>query len=676
MVSQIIEKAKRADKARDSRPLNKRTIQMLGLTVLLSQLPLLLHLPLWLTLPGIGLAVAKIRSDVQHKPLLPATLTLIFVLLAVIAVFAHYGYLFGRDPCVAFLFLLISFKFVETNKVYDASLLIVLCAFLLVTQFFFRQSLVSAIISIPSLYFIGLSLFMVQREGADFNTRDMVHLTSKLFLQAIPIALILFVVVPRISHNPWNSNGGSHATTGLSSSMSPGSFASLSKSNEVAFRVEFNGAPPAPHERYWRGPVLSGFDGYDWFVMPQQISRDSSPQSLTTAKSAGRQIDYTVTMVANYQPWLLTLDTPARLPVLNNNGKLQVSANRELQINTSRPISQPLRYSASSILSDNFSHPETPSNATLITTSSNPKASAFAKQLRAQHTDDASFAKALLKWFNTEPFHYTLNPPRLGRNSIDDFIFNSRRGFCEHYAGSFVFMLRAAGIPARVVTGYQGGEMSDDYMIVRQSDAHAWTEAYINSRWQRFDPTASVAPERVEQGASDTLFPDSSNRLFQAADFPFFGAISLKWDAINFAWQRMVIGFDSDNQSAMWKKLGIEKPSAWMIVLGFIIVAGLWALLILKPAGLFSREKHALCETYWRKLATRLDRHGLQKESGETVLAYLERASQQWPQHRAHFESVKQSYCNATYSAEGNDPALHRQYAMNIKQASSLIKTL
>lgn len=674
-----------AENAAAEKPLTQRTLQMLGITVLLAQLPLLLHLPLWLTLPGIGLVFAKMRMGRQSKPLLPPTLTVIFVLLSVIAVFAHYGYLFGRDPCVAFLFLLLSFKYVETRKNYDASLLIILCAFLLLTQFFFRQSLVSAMLCIPAMYFVGLTLFVLQRGTSATDTRTMVHITAKLFLQAIPVALILFVAVPRITHKPWNGNGNGQAVTGLSASMSPGSIASLSKSNEVAFRVEFDNAPPSPPERYWRGPVLTGFDGYDWFILPDKkaaykntASDNSSAYSATG--STGRRLDYTVTMPASYQPWLLALDTPATVPEPLNNKKLKVTVNRERQINTAAPVNQPLRYRASSLLSDQFQPSEKPDATTLITTGSNPKARAFALELRAKYSNDSHLVNSLLNWFNREPFHYTLSPPKLGRHSIDDFIFNSRRGFCEHYAGSFVFMLRAAGIPARVVTGYQGGKMSNGYMIVRQSDAHAWAEAYIDNKWQRFDPTAAVAPERVEAGAAEALGDDASLSFVKKIEIPvlssFAATAALKWDAINFAWQRIVIGFDSDKQDALWKKFGIEKPQGWMIVVLLIASALLWAMIILKPFSSRSVEKLSPCNKSWRKLTIKLQQHGLAGIKGETPADYIERACKKWPQHRTLLQSVMQSYNEGVYSVAGSDPDRHRQLALEMKSAIASIGRL
>ncbi len=655
-----------------SRQLTSQTQRILGITVLLSQLPLLLHLPLWLSLPGIGLVLAKLMAKPKDQFSIPPALTIVFVLLSAIAVFFHYGHIFGRDPCVAFLYLLLGFKFAETRRAYDASLLIVLCAFLLLTQFFFRQSLFAAILSIPAMYFVGLSLFALQRGLTKTDTRTMVHVTARLFLQAMPIAALLFVVVPRISQAPWGGNGSGdgQAQTGLSARMSPGSIASLSKSNEVAFRVEFNGQPPLAHERYWRGPVLTGYDGYDWFILP------SNTRAQATPNTNGRKIDYTVTLPASYQPWLLALDTPLAAPIAINNNKLLINLNQELQIDTATPVDQPLRYQATSILSDRFTPATPPNTATLLTTATNPQARSLALEFRTKHASDAALANEILLWFNREPFHYTLNPPKLGDNSIDDFIFTTRRGFCEHYAGSFVFMLRAAGIPARVVTGYQGGEMNAGYMIVRQSDAHAWAEAYIDGQWRRYDPTAAVAPQRVEQGASDALRNDASRSFLSRVDIPLLDSAKLQWDKVNFAWQKMVIDFDSTRQQAMWKKLGIEKPSGWMIVVALIAAAALWALIILKPLSELRREPLPPCEKQWRKLSKKLAAYGFAKHQSETYTSFVERACKQWPQYQVPLRSIVESYHSGMYAPEGGDPHHHQQMAEQMKSTLRKLKRM
>lgn len=651
-----------------SKPLSHRTQRILGITVLLSQLPLLLHLPVWLTLPAIILVFIKMMSKQERPFTLPPAASIVLLFMAVAAVFLNYGHLFGRDPCVAFLFLLLSFKYAETRRNYDASLLIVLSAFILLTQFFFRQSLSSSILSIPSMFFIGLSLFALQRENTQTDTRTMVHLTARLFLQAIPIATILFVAVPRLSQAPWGGLNSGHATTGLSARMSPGSIASLSKSQEVAFRVEFDGAPPTAGQLYWRGPVLTGYDGHDWYIFPGSASK---PQP----KSEGRNLDYTVTMSPSYQSWLLALDTPTNPPVAEGNSKVQIRLNHELQAETIKPIDQPFRYQATSVLSDRFTPANLPGSENLLTTSTNPKARTFAQTLRRDHESDIEIVNALMQWFNQEEFHYTLNPPKLGDHAIDDFLFNSRRGFCEHYAGSFAFMLRAAGIPARIVTGYQGGEMSDGYMIVRQADAHAWTEAYIDNEWRRFDPTAAVSPDRVELGAGEALRDDPSLGFMGKIEIPFISALTLKWDAVNFAWQRMIIDFDSSRQEALWRKLGIDKPSGLIIALTLFAAAALWAMVILKPAG-FRRQPVQACEKYWLKLVRKLESHGLTKNPGETPGSYIERATLSWPQYRQQLNALVNSYHSGIYSSHADDRQQHMQSAKEMKLALSELRRL
>jgi len=657
-----------------STDLTDTTQKLLGITALLAQLPLIWHLPLWIAVPGMLLVLRKVTAQPKQNHTLHPILLLVFLALAVAAVYVHYGYWIGRDPCIAFLFLLLSFKYTETNRTPDASLLIILCAFLLMTQFFFRQSLIAAILSVPSMYFIGLSLFSLQRGQAKTDTKTMVHITAKLFLQAMPIALLLFIVVPRLSHAPWSGINSGHATTGLSSSMSPGSIASLSKSNEVAFRVEFNSTPPWTHERYWRGPVMTGFDGENWFIVPE-IARvtndkdtDKNVEAISSPPTNSRQLEYTVTMSPSYQNWILALDTPTTTPVIENDKTIQIDINNALQIDTNKPINKPLRYHAVSAISDRFRPSLQPGVENLITAGSNPKARQLARQLRGAHNSNSALALAILNRFNNEPFHYTLNPPKLSATAIDDFLFSTKRGFCEHYASSFVFLMRAAGVPARVVTGYQGGEMSDGYMIVRQSDAHAWAEAFIDGHWQRYDPTAAVAPNRVEQGASETFRQDPSASFLQRLDLPILHTISLRWDSINFAWQRMIINFDASNQRALWKRLGIEKPSAWLIVVAMIVAAIIWGLIILRPIRENGRKPITRCDLYWQKLTQKLRSGGLAQRNGETQSAYIERAVEQWPQHAESLRQIITCYHSGTYAREGEDEAHYNEMADHMKQ--------
>jgi transglutaminase-like putative cysteine protease len=639
-----------------AQPLTQQTFTVLGLTVLLTQLPLLFHLPLQLTLPGMLLTLIRLIPGLHSRiRFLPALMTPL-VLLSAVAIVLYYGNFFSRDPCVVFLFLLINFKFIETRRINDASLIIVLCAFLLLTQFFYWQTIFAAMLAIPSMFTIGLSLFSLQRGTSSMPLRDMTNVTAKLFLQAIPIAAILFIAVPRLPSAGFGSGGEGTATTGLSSSMRPGSVSNLTKSNAVAFRVDFDGAPPPATDRYWRGPVLSGFDGVEWFINPSANRHYVMRDAANTPTSSARYTTYTVTAEPTSNPWLLALDTPSSLPYSGQKAGRKVvigHINRELQVNATRRHNGAFRYQISSLLMDRFSPATPPEETSLFTANTNPAARRYASELRQRYPDDEMLVNQILRWFNREPFFYTLQPQTLGENGIDEFLFSTRRGFCEHYAGSFVFMLRAAGIPARVVTGYQGGEMNGDYMIVRQSDAHAWAEAYINGQWRRYDPTAAVAKERIESGFDAALGNEMTGLTYRLSQYPLIKSIALGWDAVSYKWQSWIIDFDSRTQNSFWQSIGLQKPKGWHVALILAAVSVLWALIILLPGSILRQADP--CVKQWLRLQGKFSRHGVYPSSHETPTAYIARVSQHWPQHTGQLREILSLYQHGRFSAAAQD---------------------
>lgn len=644
--------------------------RLLGTTVLCTQLPLIWHIPLWLSLPGMLLVLLKTVPSLDQRISVPPYFMTPMVLIAALGIILHYGHFFARDPCVAFLFLLVGFKYSESNRTYDASLVIVLCAFLLLTQFFYWQSIMAALFTIPAIFFIGLSLCSLQRGSAPMATREMVHITSKLFLQAIPIATLLFVAIPRLSTTNWGTSSDGSSVTGLSSRMSPGSIADLSKSSEVAFRVEFDSVEPSPFDLYWRGPILNGFDGSEWYILPSTTTNHFAPHR----SESSPVVNYTVTMEPTRNPWILVLDTPSALPVgTNGTDKKIARINSERQLNATRHLTKAVRYRASSTLTDRFTPALAPDASSLLTTDSNPQTRVFATSLREQYPDDNVFANQLLLWFNRESFVYTLQPPRLGKNSIDEFLFDSREGFCEHYAGSFVFMLRAAGIPARVVTGYQGGEINDDYMIVRQSYAHAWAEAFIEGQWLRFDPTAAVAPERVEEGFQATVGREQGNIIQQ---LPWINTAKLQLDAINYAWQQFIIGFDVDSQTAMWQKLGLNKPRGWMIAVMLLVAALIWMLLILFPSYLLRSGTSSPCEKQWALFCRRFGARGVLRLGHESPGDYVQRVIRHSPQHHRSIRVILQNYELGRFSESGQNRKSHSQYAQTMKDELQFIGKL
>jgi transglutaminase-like putative cysteine protease len=482
--------------------------------------------------------------------------------------------------------------------------------------------------------------------------------TGTLILQGIPIAALMFVLFPRIAAPLWGVPADAGANTGLSETMAPGSISDLSLSDAVAFRVDFDGPVPPPAQRYWRGPVLSRFDGREWSLVPRAGSGALAPWG-----PGG--VAYTVTLEPHGKPWLFALELPASLPrPAGDDGTLSrpeafAFLARDQQLVARTPVSQVIQYSQRSMLRDAFpeADPEEGQDYLRLPRSANPRTAALARELRAQGGDDRAVVGAALSWFRGEPFVYTLTPPLLDRDPVDAFLFDTRRGFCEHYAGAFVVMMRAAGIPARVVTGYQGGEVNPrgGYLIVRQSDAHAWAEVLVDRAWRRVDPTATVAPSRIETGLSRAVADDEPVPLFARLDAGWLKSTQFAFDALNHAWRRNVVGFNRDRQRELWRDLTIDRYAGWQIAM---IGGGLglaWAAIAVALIGLrrARRERELML---WSEACTRLERAGLPRLPHEGPIAYASRASRRWPQFAIAFSAIAESYAALRYGPPSSRP--------------------
>jgi transglutaminase-like putative cysteine protease len=620
--------------------MDARTLYALATVLLLVQLPHILHLPLWISLTGAGLV--GLRLFLLHEPdrkavrflLSPITITLLAAATAFL-IRLDFGYSIGRDPSVAFLFVLVAAKFAEIRRASDATFLLCLAAFLLLTQYFYSQTILSALVTLPAIVALTYALSILRDSDNPATNTQQLKLVSKLLLHGLPLAAILFLIFPRLPGPLWSLPEDAMARTGLSDSMSPGSIGEISKSSEVAFRVEFDGPPPASHQLYWRGPVLSEFDGRNWKASKSMIEAGPRLQG-----GKGNLHSYTVMLQPHKQRWLFALDAAISLPksdnVKQNNPGIQTSTRvlgrlmNDGQLIANKTVSQLLRYRQSSILSDTLHTSRPPPKNTRYLPGRNPKTIEFATSLRNNSTSDMEYAMSVLQHFNRDVFRYTLKPQLLGDASVDEFLFQTKEGFCEHYAAAFVVMMRAAGIPARVVTGYLGGQMNGDYMIVRQSDAHAWAEAYINGAWRRYDPTGYVAPSRVELGLSAALPDETSNTGFARLDSSWLRQTQLKWDAMNHRWQQFVVNFDNDSQDKFWEKFGFKNPSMLQITIAVLGISLVWSLLIL---GLPTKtQKHlALNERLWRRLCHRLLSHRFARISNESASEFLTRAAVRWP---------------------------------------------
>jgi transglutaminase-like putative cysteine protease len=521
------------------------------------------HLPGWIVQVAIGLLLWRGWITFRGERLPPRWLLLPACLMVMAGVLLSYDTMLGRDTGVAMLVLLVAFKLLEMHARRDAFVVVFLSFFLILMNFFYSKSLLTSLL-------MGLAVVLVLTVQISCQyTRQAPPLSQRLRLagtivgMALPVMAVLFLLFPRMYGPFWgaaNSSGGS-GSTGLSQTMAPGNITRLALSSEVAFRVQFFDSVPPNPKLYWRGPVLGHFDGRNWSALP--ANSRTAPQLLRNGAPATR---YQVTMEASGQNSIFVLEMPATSPWL---GTSQALVAPDLQLLALQPVNQRLRYEAASFLDFQFGAND--SGQTLrdwlqLPAGYNPRSQELAARLMNATRDPEQLASRVMQMFRDQPFRYTLNPPPLGQHSVDEFLFDTRAGFCEHFASAFVVLMRAMDIPSRVVTGYQGGELNalDGYMTVRQSDAHAWAEYWVPKRgWVRIDPTAAVAPARIESGSQAALPSGLLGGLVSVdADSRWARAlISMRanWDALNNRWNQWVLDYSATRQKNLLQAMGFDR---------------------------------------------------------------------------------------------------------------------
>jgi protein-glutamine gamma-glutamyltransferase len=483
-----------------------------------------------------------------------------------------------------------------------------------------------------------------------FDNRVAVLLAGRALLYALPLALVLFALFPRLPGAFWALPPSEGAETGLSDSMSPGSISQLTSSYEIAFRVKFDGEPPPAPQRYWRGPVLHDFDGYTWKRRP---GGGYLPQALTYA---GEAYHYRITLEPSQQRWWFTLDTVDHSPAP------YVYFNYDYELVARDPVTDTTSFDA-------VSHTVTRSTGPLSKLARqvetqwpkgrNPRSLQLARDIRARVSSDGAFVDAVLKLLRTGGFVYSLTPPLLDYDSVDDFLFNTRSGFCGHYASAFVTLMRGAGIPARVVTGYLGGEWNPigEYFIVRQSDAHSWAEVWLEGRgWTRIDPTAVVEPERLTRGIMN-LLPDAGSAEARLVRFsPNFAALLQRWDAVNMWWSSHVLKYDFKSQLNLLSRLGIHSPDLSTLGWAFVTALLSWMTWIAWQMGRGpSRVRADRLARAYARLCRKLAGIGLPRSAHQNPIAYAEAVAEQRPDLQEAVRGLLARYAELRYGAPRAD---------------------
>ena len=518
-----------------------------------------LNLPIWVITICTAFGFWRYLIQQNKLPMPKFWLLLLITLFMCTAIVVTFRASFGRDASLSLLVARMSLKLLETKTPRDYMLLIILAYFLVGSLFLFNQTIATFALSIPPLFLLTATLINVSlssnqtKSDTPSNRQNqppqfILLLAGKLLLQAVPVMLILFVLFPRIPGPLWGiPQDGAKAMTGLSDSLSFGNISDLTKNSAIAFRVRFKGETPAKNLLYWRGPVLWHQENRNWLMSSQTIGL--SQENLRVENSP---IEYTVTLEPHNRLWLLMLDMPTLVPPL-------AKLTHDYQVLANSPVRSRIRYNAISHASYKLGTVlnERERIMTLqITEGENARTKALAATWT--HLTPESIVQKALSMYRQQPFIYTLRPPILGENPVDDFLFNTKKGFCEHYASSFVYLMRAANVPARIVTGYQGGELNPNgnYLIVRQSDAHAWAEVWLeNKGWVRIDPTAAVSPERIEQGIDAAINELDDLPLMSRRDYPMLRSAFLNWDSVNNGWNQWVLGYDDQKQLEFLKKL-------------------------------------------------------------------------------------------------------------------------
>ena len=610
------------------------------------------HLPAALTAIGVLLLAWRGLIARSGRPLPPRSLLVAIAAAIVTVVLFEFRHVFGKDPGIGLLAGLLSLKLLETDSVRDGRAVVLLCFFMQLGQFLYEQNMAIAALALLGTLAAVASLLALQGAAAPARTRAID--AARLQVLAVPLMLVLFVLFPRVQGPLWGLPADAYSRTGgLSDSMAPGDLARLGESSEIAFRAVFQGDPPPPAERYWRGPVLTRFDGHTWRAGPLRTARQPA------YRAQGVAYPYALTLEAHNQHWLLALDFPAAAPGLRYSD--------DYQLLSREPVHSRLRVEL-------LSYPHTPvgrdeAEATLrealeLPAGANPRTVELGHSLRAAARRPDDIPALAIDHFRRRRLTYTLDPAPLGRDDVDSFLFDTRQGFCEHFAAAFVVTLRAAGVPARVVTGYQGGELNpvDGTLVIRQSDAHAWAEVWLaGSGWQRIDPTAASAPLRIENGLAAAL-PDSARLpLLMRADLAWLHALRNQFDALNNRWNEWVLGYNPARQRALLGGLGFGEPdwqtlTALMGAASAVVMAAItvWTLRRRSPADALDRS--------WARLCRRLATVGLARAAWEGPLDYAARVARQRPDLAAPLTALATDYARLRYGPDDADPTRLRRF--------------
>jgi protein-glutamine gamma-glutamyltransferase len=599
-----------------------------------------------------GFALLWYGLHVKLSIALPGRVIRMLVTVAAVAgVALSFRTLTGLAAGSALLLVMGAAKLLETRDQRDAMVVAMVSLVLLLAACLDRQSLLRVPLYAMTGWIAIAAIAALGTAQEASQVRSALRTAGRSLVLALPLGLLCFVLVPRLPSGLWSLPNSDKATTGLSDEMSPGSISELSLSDAIAFRVRFDQVVPPPAQRYWRGPVLHDFDGTTWrrrrgqLALPPKVATSSDP------------VSYEVMLEPHNREYLFALETTQAI-----TGRRHL-ATFDGQFLAARPVTAASNYRGTAALQVRYTDTLTLLGRRIdlsLPQDRNPRTIALAKQLRAQAASNAAYSKLVLDYFRNSGFEYTLTPPLLGIHSVDDLIFNTKLGFCGHFASAYVTMMRAAGVPARVVTGYLGGEWNGygGYYVVRQSNAHAWAELWIDGTgWVRADPTAVIAPARLQSELRDIL-PDSS-RIAALRRAPWLLDLRDTWDAASTWWQQQVVEFDLAKQAAFFDRLGLPNVDYRKLALMLLAAGTTWLALVWwhLRRGARSSSLDAVAKL-WRRYVTLLQRAGIATNDFDAPRDIAKRAVALLPHAASSIHTFTDGYVATRYGKSNVSPSV------------------
>lgn len=599
-------------------------------------LPHLTRVPLWVLAIYLGAALWRLQMHRERALMPPRWLRLLLGLAAGGAVIASYQTLIGLDPMVALLLVASALKLIESVRAKDGYVLVSLGFFIMTTQFLYNQELPVALYSVVGTLLLVVSLIALNQRPSGSISRREPLLALRMLGLAIPMMIVLFLLFPRIAPLWSVPSKNTQATTGMSDVLRPGDVTRLGRSAEVAFRVQFEDQIPPQRELYWRGMVLNQFADGAWRTLGWS-DHPATERKLDKPIAVGESLKYRIIIEPTMQHWLYAMPY-AQSPTAG------VFEAWDFRLAVRKPLESTFAYDVvtwpESSLQPELS-PWRRETELALPSNLNPLTREWVeRQVNAVGNGPELIAR-VLSYFREQPFYYTLQPPKIDDDDfVDEFIFQSLHGFCEHYAYSFVVMMRMAGIPARIIGGYQGGELNtlNNTLIVRQFDAHAWVEVWLEDRgWVRVDPTAAVAPERVEQGLEEALrgqegfLADSLLSAYRFRSVTMVNWLRLRYDAAAWQWQSFIIGFNSDEQIDLLESWFGEIKVSWFVA----VLLGSWVVVLAPLIWWMNRSRSSSerlpVEQQFAELCRALARRGIERAVGESAISLLVRAESELP---------------------------------------------